>query len=72
MSSVFSKIISGDIPCYKVAEDEYNLAFLDINPIKEGHTLVIPKKNIDYIFDLDNDSYMSLWFFAKKNSRHYI
>ena len=68
MSSVFSKIISGDISCYKVAEDEYNLAFLDINPIREGHTLVIPKKNIDYVFDLDNDSYMSLWFFAKKTA----
>ena len=66
MSSIFSKIISGQLPSYKVAEDKNNIAILDINPLKEGHTLIIPKKNIDYIFDLDNDDYARLWLFAKK------
>ena len=53
MASIFSRIIAGEIPCYKVAEDADNFAFLDINPVAEGHVLVIPKKEVDYIFDLD-------------------
>jgi len=65
MASVFTKIVKGEIPCYKIAEDENYLAFLDINPLKEGHTLVIPKKEVDYIFDLDNPSFAGLWIFAK-------
>ena len=64
--TVFSKIVAGEIPCYKVAEDENFLAFLDINPLVEGHTLVIPKKEVDYIFDLDSDTYNGLMAFARK------
>lgn len=64
--TVFSKIVAGEIPCYKVAEDENFLAFLDINPLVEGHTLVIPKKEVDYIFDLDSDTYSGLMAFARK------
>ena len=64
--TVFSKIVAGEIPCYKVAEDENFLAFLDINPLVEGHTLVIPKKEVDYIFDLDIDTYSGLMAFARK------
>lgn len=66
MASIFSKIIAGDIPCYKIAEDENYLAFLDINPLAEGHTLVIPKKEVDYIFDLDDELLAGLYVFAKK------
>lgn len=66
MASIFSRIVSGEIPCHKVAEDEHFLAFLDINPLAEGHTLVIPKKETDYIFDLDDREYQSFWLFAKK------
>jgi histidine triad (HIT) family protein len=66
MASVFSKIINGEIPAYKVAEDEYFLAFLDISPLSKGHTLVIPKKEVDYIFDLDDTLYPGLFAFAKK------
>lgn len=66
MSSIFSKIVSGDIPAYKVAEDEKFLAFLDINPLVRGHVLVIPKKEVDYIFDLDDDTYIGLQEFARK------
>lgn len=66
MASIFSKIVAGEIPCYKVAEDDKNFAFLDINPIVPGHTLVIPKKEVDYLFDLDEDDYVSLQLFAKK------
>jgi histidine triad (HIT) family protein len=66
MASIFSKIVNGDIPCYKVAEDERHLAFLDINPIVEGHTLVIPKYEIDYIFDLDAESLSALTLFAQR------
>ena len=68
MSSVFSKIIAGDIPCYKIAEDDHYFSFLDIHPLAKGHTLVIPKKEIDYIFDIDDDSYQGLFLFAKKIS----
>lgn len=66
MASIFSKIISGEIPCYKVAENDDFLAFLDISPLTKGHTLVIPKKEVDYIFDLDEDTYHDLWSFARK------
>lgn len=66
MASIFSKIVAGEIPCYKIAEDENFLAFLDISPLAKGHTLVIPKKEIDYIFDLDNETYNGLMQFAKK------
>ena len=66
MASIFSRIIAGEIPCYKVAEDEHNFAFLDINPVAKGHTLVIPKHEVDYIFDLPKDEYDSLMSFAKK------
>jgi len=66
MSSIFSKIVSGDIPAYKVAEDEHHLAFLDIFPLVKGHVLVIPKKETDYIFDITSDEYLELWKFAQK------
>lgn len=66
MPSIFSKIVAGDIPCYKVAEDENYLAFLDVFPLKKGHTLVIPKKEVDYIFDLDSETYQGLMLFAKR------
>ena len=65
MSSVFSKIISGEIPSYKIAEDEKHIAFLDAMPLVKGHTLVIPKKEIDLIFDLDSEDYKNLWAFAQ-------
>lgn len=66
MPSVFSLIAAGEIPCYKVAEDERFLAFLDINPIAEGHTLVIPKHEVSYLFDLDDEEYVGLELFAKR------
>ena len=66
MSSIFTKIVNGEIPCHKVAEDENFLAFLDISPLIEGHTLVIPKKEVDYMFDLDDKTYAELHLFAKK------
>lgn len=66
MSSVFSKIISGEIPSYKIAEDSRFYAFLDINPLAEGHTLVVPKQETDYLFDLDDELYKDLFLFAKK------
>ena len=65
MSSIFSKIVSNEIPSYKVYENENFLAFLDINPLKKGHTLVIPKIEVDYIFDLKSNEYQELWNFAK-------
>lgn len=64
MPSIFTKIVEGEIPCHKVAETEDYLAFLDINPLHEGHTLVIPKKEVDYIFDLDEQTYIGLQLFA--------
>ena len=64
MASIFSRIVAGEIPSWKVAEDERYYAFLDINPLAEGHTLVIPKKEVDYIFDLDAEAYAGLWQFA--------
>ncbi|MDP1622905.1 MAG: HIT family protein [Bacteroidales bacterium] len=66
MATIFTRIVNKEIPCYKLAEDENFLAFLDINPLQEGHTLVIPKKEIDYIFDVENDLHAELWNFAKK------
>lgn len=66
MSSIFTKIISGEIPCYKIAEDEDYFAFLDINPNAKGHTLCVPKKETDKIFDLDEKTYMGLMAFARR------
>ena len=66
MESIFSKIIRGDIPSYKIAEDENYFAFLDINPLAEGHILVIPKQEIDYIFDMEDGLYQGLFLFAKR------
>jgi len=69
MASIFSRIVSGEIPAYKVAEDDRFLAFLDINPLAEGHTLVIPKTEIDYIFDIEDALYADYFVFAKKIAR---
>lgn len=66
MASIFSRIVAGEIPCYKVAEDENYFAFLDISPMVKGHTLVIPKREVDYIFDLEDDELAGLHLFAKK------
>jgi histidine triad (HIT) family protein len=66
MSSIFSKIVKGDIPSYKIAEDDNYYAFLDINPLNEGHTLVIPKREEDYLFDLNDSEIGGLFIFAKK------
>lgn len=66
MSSIFTKIVNGEIPCYKIAEDDKFLAFLDINPLAKGHTLVIPKLEIDYIFDIDDSLLGEMMIFAKK------
>lgn len=65
MSTIFSKIIAGEIPAHKVAETNEFLAFLDISPLAEGHVLVIPKKEVDYIFDIDDETYLGLQMFAK-------
>lgn len=66
MASIFTKIINGEIPSYKIAEDEKCYAFLDISPLAEGHTLVVPKQEVDYIFDLDDELLTHLHLFAKK------
>ena len=66
MASIFSRIVSGEIPCYKIAENEGFLAFLDINPLAKGHTLVIPKREVDYIFDLEDEEIAALMVFARK------
>jgi histidine triad (HIT) family protein len=66
MATIFTKIINGEIPCYKIAEDENYFAFLDINPLRAGHTLVVPKKETDYIFDLDDDQLSGMFLFSKK------
>ena len=66
MASIFTRIINGEIPSYKVAEDDNYFAFLDINPLAEGHTLVVPKKEVDYIFDLDDETLAGMMLFAKK------
>jgi histidine triad (HIT) family protein len=65
MATIFTKIINGEIPCHKIAETDEFLAFLDIMPLVEGHTLVIPKKEVDYIFDLEEDYFQRLWAFAR-------
>jgi len=65
MPSIFSKIIAGEIPCYKIAENEDYIAFLDVFPLKKGHTLVVPKKEVDYLFDLDTETYAGLMSFTK-------
>lgn len=65
MASIFSKIVAGEIPAHKIAENDEFLAFLDVFPCAEGHTLVIPKAETDYLFDLDNDTYLRLFAFAK-------
>ena len=69
MSSIFSKIVQGDIPSYKIAEDEHYLAFLDIFPLAVGHVLVIPKNETDSIFDLNDQEYQGFWQFAKKTAK---
>ncbi|MCX6304880.1 MAG: HIT family protein [Bacteroidetes bacterium] len=66
MATIFTRIVNGEIPCYKVAEDDKYLAFLDINPLQEGHTLVIPKLEVNYIFDMEDELHAGLWNFAKK------
>ncbi len=66
MPSIFTRIVNGEIPCYKIAEDDSFFAFLDINPLKKGHTLVIPKKEVDYIFDLEEDTLANMMVFSQK------
>ncbi|KPK88080.1 MAG: HIT family hydrolase [Bacteroides sp. SM23_62_1] len=69
MASIFTRIVKGEIPCYKIDENDHYLAFLDINPLEKGHTLVIPKQEIDYLFDLDDDLLAGMSVFAKKIAR---
>lgn len=69
MATIFSKIVKGEIPSHKIAEDDNYLAFLDINPLAAGHTLVIPKKEIDYIFDMDDDLLAGMQIFSKRVAR---
>lgn len=69
MATIFSRIVAGEIPCHKVAEDEEFFAFLDINPVAKGHTLVIPKEEIDYIFDVEDASLGRMMAFAKRVAR---
>ncbi|MDA9261763.1 HIT family protein [Flavobacteriales bacterium] len=66
MASIFTKIINGEIPCYKIAESDKFLAFLDINPLVKGHTLVIPKQEVDYIFDIEDSALAEMMLFAKR------
>jgi histidine triad (HIT) family protein len=66
MASIFTRIINGEIPCYKIAEDDNYFAFLDINPLAKGHALVIPKKEVDYIFDIEDNLIGGMMVFAKK------
>ena len=66
MATIFSKIINGEIPCYKIAEDDNNFAFLDINPLAKGHTLVVPKQETDYLFNLEDELLAGLTVFAKR------
>lgn len=66
MASIFTRIVQGEIPCYKIAENEHFLAFLDVNPLVKGHTLVIPKKEQDYLFDLEDELFVGLHLFAKE------
>ncbi len=69
MASIFTRIINGEIPCYKVAEDDRYIAFLDVRPLKAGHTLVVPKQEVDYIFDLDENTLAGMMLFAQKVAR---
>ncbi len=69
MATIFTKIVNGEIPSYKIAESENYYAFLDIHPLAKGHTLVIPKKEVDYLFDINDDLYAGLLLFAKKIAR---
>jgi len=66
MATIFTRIIRGEIPCYRIAENERYFAFLDINPLRAGHTLVVPKQEVDYIFDLDDDQLSGMILFSKK------
>ena len=70
MVSLFTKIVEGELPCHKVYEDDDHLAFLDLRPISAGHTLVIPKKEVDYLFDMPEEDYARLWSVAKKIAEH--
>jgi histidine triad (HIT) family protein len=70
MASIFTRIVLGEIPCYKIAEDANYLAFLDVNPLVKGHTLVIPKKEQDYLFDLEDDTFIGLQLFARMVAIH--
>ena len=70
MASVFTKIINGEIPCYKIYEDEKTMAFLDINPEVKGHTLVVPKLEVDKIYDLPEEDWVALWASVKKIAAH--
>ena len=70
MASIFTKIINGEIPSYKIYEDEKTLAFLDINPEVKGHTLVVPKVEVDKIYELDDENWVALWATVKKVARH--
>lgn len=69
MATIFTKIINGEIPCYKIAEDERHIAFLDINPVAPGHTLCVPKREVSYLFDLSDEEYTALQLFAKRVAR---
>ena len=69
MSSIFSKIVSGEIPSFKIMEDQHHLAFLDVFPLAKGHVLVIPKQEVDSIFDLSDQDYAELWLFAKRTAK---
>lgn len=69
MATIFARIINGEIPCYKVAEDDQYIAFLDVRPLKAGHTLVVPKQEVDYIFDLDENTLAGMMLFAQKVAR---
>ncbi|NNF20982.1 MAG: HIT family protein, partial [Saprospiraceae bacterium] len=66
MASIFTRIINGEIPCYKIAEDQNCFAFLDINPLAKGHTLVVPKTEVDYIFDINDELLAEMHLFSKK------
>lgn len=66
MATIFTKIVRGEIPCYKIAEDDNYLAFLDISPLRQGHTLVIPKVEVDYLFDMEDETYAGLFLFSKQ------
>ena len=70
MASIFTKIVNGEIPCYKIAEDENYLAFLDVNPNAKGHTLCIPKEEINKIFDMEEEHYLGLMKFSRKIEKH--